>query len=79
MSGLKSGFEEVYALLAVNHMLSGEAYAQALHGHILILSALMTLWPEDFIANLTGDELQELETVYKSTDSEEKYSKATAK
>ena len=76
---MTSALEEVYSPLAVNHMLYDRAYARALRGHILISSALMTLCLEDFIANLRDDELQELETIYKSSDPKDKYNEATAK
>lgn len=33
-SGIKAALSNVYAPQAVNHMLSGEAFARALRGHI---------------------------------------------
>ena len=78
-SGLKSVIEGVYAPLAVNHMLCDKAYARDRRGHIPISSALITLCLEYFIVNLTDDDLQEFESVYKSPDPKEKHNEAAAK
>ena len=42
-SGLKEALELVYAENAVNHMLSGKAYARAIRGHFLVDSSLNAL------------------------------------
>ena len=77
-SGLRTALEEVYAPLAVNHMLSGKAYARALRGHLLVSSALLSLCFEDFIGNLTAEELQQLRNIYNSSNPEEKCNETVA-
>ena len=55
-SGLRTALETVYAPLAVSHMISGKAYARALHGHMLSAAAVWTLLFEEFWHDMSPDE-----------------------
>ena len=55
-SGLRRALETVYVPLTVGHMMTGEAYTRAVHGHMMSASAVLSLLLEEFCDSLTTDE-----------------------
>ena len=52
-SGVEELLQEIYTPNVIQHVLSGKAFAQALHGHLLLHTALLTLVTD----NLLDDEI----------------------
>ena len=59
-SGLEAALETVYAPLTVGHMFTGKAYARAIRGHMLSVSAVLSLLLEDCWVNINPEEQTQL-------------------
>ena len=68
-SGLRRALETVNVPLTVGHMMTGEAYTQAVRGHMISASASLLL--EEFWDSLTTDEQAQLVKIYDSPNPEE--------
>ena len=51
-SGLANILEEIFAHNVIQYIMSGKAYAPALHGHLLIYAALQKLIFDDMVKEL---------------------------
>ena len=70
-SGLRRALETVYVPLTVGHMMTGKAYTQAVRGHIMAGSAVLSLLLEEFCDSLTTDEQTQLVKIYDFPNPEE--------
>ena len=70
-SGLRRALKTVYVPLTVSHMMTGKAYTQAGHGHMMSASAVLPLLLEEFWGSLTTDEQAQLVKIYDSPNPEE--------
>ena len=63
-SGLRAALENVYTPVTVGHMFSGKAFAHAICGHMLCVSAILLLLLEEFWDSISSEEKNQLAKIF---------------